>query len=206
MTVMAFLVIGFVIATGFFQCKKSPHESGVAENLKAGEPEQPTAVSSGPGGGEAPSIQSRSVVINGQRLSDQTVEALERTFRIKVMDGQYWYDRMNGSWGLQGGPTAGFIMAGLDLGGPLRADASNGDTGVFINGRQLHRVDVARLSQIGPVLPGRCWMDALGNIGLEGQPAFGNIWLAVRALGGGGRQREGILSTYDKTGIAVIGY
>ena len=31
------------------------------------------------------------------------------------------------------------------------------------------------------------------------------IWVAVQALGGG-TQKEGILSTYDKTGIAVIGY
>jgi len=29
--------------------------------------------------------------------------------------------------------------------------------------------------------------------------------VAVRALGGGGGHREGILSTYDKTGMAVIG-
>jgi hypothetical protein len=204
MMVMAVLVVGFVIAGTFVQCKSSPREGGVAEGVKTGEPAPPAAERSG--SGEGPSVPSRSVVINGQRLSDQTVEALERGFQVKVMDGHYWYDRMNGSWGVQGGPVAGFIMAGLDLGGPLRADASSGDTGVFINGRELHRVDVARLSQIGPVFPGRCWMDAYGNIGLEGQPAFGNVWAAVRALGGGGGQKEGILSTYDKTGAAVIGY
>jgi hypothetical protein len=111
---------------------------------------------------------------------------------------------MNGSWGQKGGPTEGFIMPGLNLGGPLREDASNGDTGVFINGRQLHRVDVARLMLLGPVNKGRCWMDAQGNIGLEGQPPFANIWVAVQALSGGSR-KEGILSTYDKTGAAVIG-
>lgn len=59
--------------------------------------------------------------------------------------------------------------------------------------------------------PGRCWMDAQGNIGLEGQPPFANIWVAVaqaqnRGGGGGGGRREGILSSYDKTGIAVFGY
>ncbi len=199
MIVMA-LVTCFVIAGTFVQCKKGPEGNAAVEGPKAGEPQAPAGKPS-----EAAPDPSRSVVINGQRLSDQTVEAMEATFRVKVMDGQYWYDRMNGSWGVQGGPAAGFIMAGLDLGGPLRADASNGDTGVFINGRQLHRIDVARLSLIGPVFPGRCWMDAFGNIGLEGQPAFGNIWVAVRALGGGGGQREGILSTYDKTGLAVIG-
>jgi hypothetical protein len=203
--IMTVLVIGLVITGVFVQCQKTPADGGASQGAKAGEPAAPAADRAGSGGGQAPAAPSRSVVINGQRLSDQTVTALEMTFRVKVMDGEYWYDRMNGSWGVQGGPVAGFIMAGLDLGGPLRADASNGDTGVFINGRQLHRVDVARLSQIGPVFPGRCWMDAYGNIGLEGQPAFGNIWVAVRALGGGGGHREGILSTYDKTGMAVIG-
>jgi hypothetical protein len=145
----------------------------------------------------------RSVIVNGQRLSEQDIDALGRFYQVQVRDGHYWYDRMNGSWGRQGGPAEGFIMPGLNIGGPLRENASNGDTGVFINGRQLHRVDVARLMQIGPVYPGRCWMDAMGNIGLEGQPPFGNIWLAVQALGG--ERREGILSTYDKTGIAVFG-
>jgi hypothetical protein len=149
---------------------------------------------------------SRSVIINGIRLGDQDLESLERAYRVRIRDGYYWYDRMNGSWGKQGGPTEGFILAGLNLGGPLRADASNGDTGVFINGRQLHRVDVARLQQIWPVYRSRCWMDAYGNIGLEGQPAFGNVWVAAAQAQGGGREREGILSTYDKTGVAVIGY
>lgn len=148
----------------------------------------------------------RSVIINGVRLTDADVDALERNFRLQVRDGDYWYDRMNGSWGMRGGPTAGFIMAGLDLGGPLRADASNGNTGVFFNGRQLHQVDVARLSLLGPVYQGRYWMDAMGNIGFEGGPALLNLWAAIQALGGGGGgQREGILSTYDKTGAAVIG-
>jgi hypothetical protein len=149
---------------------------------------------------------SRSVIINGKHLSDQDLESFERTFHVRIRDENYWYDRMNGSWGRQGGPTEGFIAAGLNLGGPLREDASHGDTGVFINGRQLHRVDVARLMQIGPVYRSRCWMDAYGNIGLKGQPAFGNVWVAAAQASGGGRKREGILSTYDKTGAAVIGY
>jgi len=149
---------------------------------------------------------SRSVIINGKRLSDQELESFERAFHVRIRDGNFWYDRMNGSWGRQGGPAEGFIAAGLNLGGPLREDASHGDTGVFINGRQLHRIDVARLMQIGPVYKSRCWMDAYGNIGLEGQPAFGNVWVAAAQATGGGRKREGILSTYDKTGVAVIGY
>ena len=60
-------------------------------------------------------------------------------------------------------------------------------------------------------LPGRYWMDASGTFGYVGGLAIGNIyWLANAAnnRGGGGNtvRRQGILSTYDKTGVAVFGY
>ena len=149
--------------------------------------------------------QATGVYVNGVELTPQQVQQLRVAYGAAAQPGRFWYDRINGSWGREGGPAEGFIHAGLKLGGPLRPDASHGDTGVFINGRQLHRVDVQRLSLLGPVYPGRCWMDAQGNIGLEGQPAFANVFAAARALSGGGGRREGILSTYDKTGVAVFG-
>lgn len=204
--VVAAFVIGCVIGGTFVQWRMSQSESRPPDDQVRREQRQPAANQPRTAGREVHSTSSHSVIINGRRLSDQDIETLARTFQVQVRDGNYWYDRMNGSWGPQGGPTAGFIMAGLNLGGSLREDASNGDTGVFINGRQLHRVDVARLRQIGPVYPGRCWMDAQGNIGLEGQPAFGNVWVAAAQAFGGGGKKEGILSTYDKTGVAVFGY
>ena len=201
--VMAAFVFGCVTGGSFVRWRMSQSMRRDADKPMA--ITQPKAGQPGPATGAIGAVSSRSVIINGQSLSDQDIETIERTFRVRVKDGDYWYDRMNGSWGVRGGPTAGFIMAGLNMGGPLREDASNGDTRVYINGRQLHQVDVTRLSQIGPVYQARCWMDAFGNIGLEGQPAFGNVWVAAQALAGSG-QREGILSTYDKTGIAVFGY
>ena len=197
--------IGCVIGGTFVKWRMSQRESRAVGDQFTREQRQPAANQSKPAGREVQSTFSHSVIINGRRLSDQDIETLTKTFQVQVRDGNYWYDRMSGAWGQQGGPTAGFIMAGLNLGGPLREDASHGDTGVFINGRQLHRVDVTRLMQIGPVYKGRCWMDAQGNIGLEGQPAFGNLWVAVAQMHGGGGKKEGILSTYDKTGVAVFG-
>jgi hypothetical protein len=41
---------------------------------------------------------------------------------------------------------------------------------VFINGRQLHMMDVAALMQITQVYQGRWWVDAQGNFGAEGGP------------------------------------
>jgi hypothetical protein len=103
---------------------------------------------------------SRSVFVNGEPVSDEELARLELG-GVRVQDGCYWYDRVCGAWGLEGCPTAGFIQPGFSLGGPLRADASNGQTGVFI---------------VGGVMPGRWWVDAQGNFGLEGGPLVGNLW------------------------------
>jgi hypothetical protein len=76
--------------------------------------------------------------------------------------------------------------------------------GSLSTGRQLHAGDVWLLRQIMIPLLGRYWMDASGTFGYVGGAAIGNIyWLAnaARQRGGGNTvRRQGILSTYDKTG------
>src|SRR5204862_540318 len=93
----------------------------------------------------AATAPARRVVVNGTALTEAQVAHLEQVVHVRVLSGTYWYDRTSGAWGLQGGPTLGFLPAGLALGGPLRADASGGGTSVFINGRELHPFDVAAL-------------------------------------------------------------
>lgn len=149
------------------------------------------------------------VIVNGQRLPDGAVQALEKGYHVRIQPGAYWYDRLTGAWGFWGGPVAGVIHSGLNLGGPLVENASNGNTGIFINGRQLHQRDVWVLRQIMIPLPGRYWMDASGTFGSVGGPPIGNVhWLANAASRRGGNnsiRRQGILSTYDRTGGAVFG-
>lgn len=143
----------------------------------------------------------RNVVINQVRLPDEQVRRLEQQFQVRIVDGAYWYDRASGAWGVQGGPTAGFIPARLDVGGPLRADASGGGTGVFVNGRELHPLDVAALQQIMVVQRGRFWVDERGNGGNEGNPTpvFNLVMLANQA-----RARSGG-SYHHRSGITGIG-
>ncbi len=144
--------------------------------------------------------QSRSVLINDVRVPGARLQALEQQYRTRIPDGSYWYDRISGAWGLKGGPTAGFTVAGLEIGGPLQADASNGTTGVFINGRQLHVMDVLGLQAlIGPVYQGRYRVDAQGNAGLEGGPPLVNLMALARARGAqaGG---SGAYSAYTRMG------
>lgn len=145
---------------------------------------------------EVPEVQ-----INCKLLTEGELQILQ-DHEVQVQSGNYWYDHKTGAWGYLGGPMNGLLPAGLNIGGPMPAHASGGQTGVFINGRELHARDVQVLRTVTTaVLPGRWWMDELGNIGYEGGPLIGNIW----AMAGNGSRRDGvpggILSQVDKTGL-----
>src|SRR5687768_12987434 len=99
-------------------------------------------------------------IVNDQVVADTTIQQLEKTHGVKCTPGTYWYDRLTGAYGMQGGPCIGIGIPGLQIGGQLKSNASAGNTGVFINGRELHQIDVQRLQTFLWVLPGRYWMDA----------------------------------------------
>jgi len=122
----------------------------------------------------------RNVVINGRRLSDAELAEIEATYGVRLPDNDFWYDTVLGAWGLRGGPTLGFTQPGLTLGGPLPADASGGGTGVYVNGRELHPLDLTALqSSTGPIAPGRYFITAQGLAGYEGGPAQWDLRAAV---------------------------
>ncbi len=121
------------------------------------------------------------VEFNDRALDAATVQqlrALEALIGI-VLPGRYWYDAMSGGAGAIGGPAAAYLGPGLALGGSLAPGASGGGdgrtTGVFVNGRELHPLDVAGLRRWGPLYAGRYWWDRFGNVGLEGGPMLFNF-------------------------------
>jgi hypothetical protein len=134
----------------------------------------------------------RAVFVNGASIPVPQLTALEQQYRTRIADGRYWYDRVSGAWGMEGGPALGVIPAGMNLGGPLKANASGGGngrlSGVFINGRELHPQDIAALQTFTATPPGRYWVDAQGNGGHEGGPATFNLYYlaqqAARSRGG----------------------
>ncbi|HOX19682.1 MAG TPA: hypothetical protein PLI70_02025 [Gemmatimonadales bacterium] len=153
----------------------------------------------------------RAVFINRNRLPTDTLQMLESLFQVRVPDGRYWYDATSGGWGQEGGPTIGFTVAGLPIGGPLPANVSGGTTGVYVNGRQLPAQDLAGLQQlVGPIAPGRYWLDGQGYAGSEGGPPVANLRALASQLSrmgtgvneryGGGAAAYGNLNT----GIGVI--
>lgn len=134
----------------------------------------------------APDASSKPLRVNRVALPEEDVRRFEKESGMRLPRGDFWYDPVSGAWGLEGGPTAGFTFPGMRLGGPLPQDASRGNTGVFINGRELPMQDVAGLQQMQvPVQQGRWWIDSQGNFGVEGVPvAMGNIFQFSRGRGG----------------------
>lgn len=162
--------------------------------------------------GAAVPAAAQEVVVNGVRLDDRTRQGLERAYGVPVAPGHYWYDRVSGVWGTEGGPAQGQIHPGLQLGGPLLANASRGDTGIYVNGRQLHRLDVAALRRCTQVLPGRYWVLANGIGGHEGAPPSFNLAMLCGNAGGGGSSTRcenyggGQFNCSNaRTGIGMIG-
>lgn len=149
-------------------------------------------MNSSPALGQAqPAPGARAVEFNGRTLDASGKQVLRQLETVvgPVPDGRYWYDPMSGAAGVWGGPAAAYLGPGLTLGGPLPAAASGGGsgrlTGVFINGRELHPMDVAGLSRVGQVVPGRYWWDAAGNVGLEGRPMLFNFYFVLAQQRGG---------------------
>ncbi len=129
------------------------------------------------------------VVVNGVKLTDVQIAALEKKYSTPIAGGNYWYDNKSGAWGKVGGPTEGYLEPGETIGGSLQSNASgSGATGVFVNGRELHPTDVKNLNTLFAAFgtataPGRYWVDGQGNFGLEGQSAsLGNLLLMVQAV------------------------
>lgn len=144
------------------------------------------------GGGAGP-VQAQDggtrVVVNGIALTTESVTALQRLYPVAIAPGRYWYDRISGAYGREGEPVQGQMLPGLALGGPLRADASRGHSGVFINGRQLTAGEKAYIEQAcnTPVAAGRYFVLAQGLGGFEAGPVSFNLALcAARGATGTG--------------------
>jgi len=132
---------------------------------------------------ESATTRGTRIFINGRELTKEQVIALAQTYHYFPPPGRYWYDTRSGAWGVEGHETAGFILTGHDF-GPLAANASRGNTGVYINGREINMIEGARIYQtFGAVYRGHWWLDGrTGYYGVEGNPMpLGNIVAALQA-------------------------
>jgi hypothetical protein len=130
------------------------------------------------------------IFINNQVLSKDQIAEIEQTYGIKPLAGNYWYDARSGLYGVVGYQAYGFMLPNHDF-GTMDRNASNGNTGVFVNGREIPLTEYTVWSSIvgNWIQPGAYWLDAAGNAGYEGNPMpVINLYQAAqqRAYGGGG--------------------
>ena len=76
------------------------------------------------------------IIINDVVLSSQQINELTKTYGVKPLTGNYWYDARSGLYGVVGYPAFGFMLPGHQL-GTLKQNASQGNTKAFVNGREL---------------------------------------------------------------------
>jgi hypothetical protein len=115
--------------------------------------------------------KAQTVVINGQTLSAYQVRQIEQTYNIQCQSGNYWYDKKTGMVGYVGYPPFSIMQAGHNY-GRLSSRASGGNTGVFLNGRELSKEEWNFWSNLNGawIYQGYYWMDSKGNAGISGDP------------------------------------
>ena len=137
----------------------------------------------------APAGRGTGIFVNGRELTRQQIAALFVIYRQVLPPGRYWYDGRSGAWGFEGRETMGVILPRHNL-GPLSPAASGGNSGIFINGRELNWIEKLRLQQTfrTTIPPSRWWLDGrTGYYGREGNPIPLGNFRAVLAQQGGGQ-------------------
>ena len=166
---LKFIIVALTLSTGCAPYLNSGYGTGGGYATTTG-----SSASSG--------TYQQDVVINGVTIPPADAA------RAQIPAGRYWYDTRSGLWGREGMPVQGQTYPGLSF-GRLAPDASHGTTYVVVNGRTLPVQEVAWLQQllrVAYITPGSYWLDAQGNIGVEGGPVLVNLYAAARSNGGNG--------------------
>nr|GMD11811.1 protein ENHANCED DISEASE RESISTANCE 4-like [Ipomoea batatas] len=89
------------------------------------------------------------VFVNGQLIPACEVKRAE-DLAGPIQIGDYWYDVRAGFWGVMGHPCLGIIPPNIpEFDFPMPKNCAAGNTGVFVNGRELHHKDLNLLSSRG---------------------------------------------------------
>ncbi|KAL9414971.1 hypothetical protein AB3S75_043275 [Citrus x aurantiifolia] len=129
------------------------------------------------------------VFVNGEPLSQKELFILLGCPNPpkKLNPGTYWYDKVLGYWGEEGHRPCQIISPQLNVGGQIMKNASNGNTNVMINNREITRREL--------------WMLKLAGVQCEGQPHF---WVSAD----GSYTEEGMKNEkgriWDKSTIKLV--
>lgn len=126
-------------------------------------------------------LRAEDVYVNGAKLSPEELVVLQGCPcpPSRLRPGFYWYDKVSGFWGKEGHKPHCIISPNLNVGGSLDQKASNGNTGILINGREITKSELQMLKLAGVQCAGKphFWVNADGTYQEEGQKTVkGKIW------------------------------
>lgn len=130
---------------------------------------------------EANQLPSQLVYVNGNSLCREEMILLQSCLHPpkKLKPGKYWYDKVSGFWGKEGQKPCQIISPNLNVGGSIMRNASNGNTRVLINNREITKPELRMLQWAGVQCAGypQFWVNADGSYLEEGQAVSkGRIW------------------------------
>ncbi|WOK99612.1 hypothetical protein Cni_G08324 [Canna indica] len=134
---------------------------------------------------EANQLRPEDICVNGKKVSLEELVLLQSCScpPPKLKPGLYWYDKVSGYWGKEGHKPESIITPHLNVGGALMRNASNGNTGILINGREITKAELQMLKWAGVHCAGNphFWLNADGTYLEEGQRNVkGQIWGKTR--------------------------
>lgn len=121
------------------------------------------------------------ICVNDKPLSMDELVLLQRCPNPpkKLKPGKYWYDKASGFWGKDGEKPCQIISPQLGVGYQIRQDASNGNTNVQINNREITKPELWMLQAAGICCEGNptFWVTADGFCRHEGMNnVMGKLW------------------------------